>query len=249
MSKPGDDSSMKSTSSATAWSLADRHATCASGGRPETLDLDAAGTGLAVVPAGAVAADHLLGIDLDAASGCVDAWCRGGDVTAVFETLDGGRLRVTAMWRAAPPWLDHPADAWCRELVLSAQTPALETVPRIAVVADIAAASVEPVVCHAGNLEQPPPGVEPHGFLVTAPGDRAVLFLVHPLDASGATAAVSGGRARIAARLFPAAVEKGVLLRSRVIAAIGPAGTATAPGSWAATIATAFAASAPVLTT
>lgn len=249
MSKPGDDSSMKSPSSATIWSLANRHATCSPGGRLETLDLDAPGSGLAVVPPGATAADHLLGIDLDAASRCVDAWCRGGDVTAVSETLDGGRLRATAMWRATPPWLDGTHGVWCRELVVSAQTPILETAPRIGVVADIAAEGVAPVVYAAGRLDPVPPDTEPHGFLITAPGDRAVLFLVHPLDARTATAAIVAGRARITAMLFPLAVEKGVLLRSRVLAAIGPARTATGPGSWAATIATAFATSEPVLTT
>lgn len=244
-----DDSSMKPPSSAPAWSLAGRHATCLHGGLAATLDLDELRTGLAVVRPGAIAADHLLGIDLDAESRCVDAWCRGGDFTAVHETLDGGRLRATAMWRATPPWLDGTHGAWCRELVVSAQTPILETAPQIGVVADIAAERVAPVVCAAGHLEPASPGAEPHGFLITVPGDRAVLFLVHPLDARAATAAIVAGRARITATLFPSAVEKGVLLRSRVLAAIGPARTATGPGSWPATIATAFATSAPVLTT
>jgi hypothetical protein len=240
---------MPPPSSAPAWSLAGRHATCLLGGLAATVDLDAIRTGLAVVGPGATAADHLLGIDLDGASRCVDAWSRGGDLTAVHETLDGGRLRATAMWRATPAWLDGTHGAWCRELVVSAQTPVLETAPHIGVVADIAAERVAPIACAAGHLEPAAPGVDPHGFLITAPGDRALLFLVHPLDARGVTAARVAGRARIAAQLFPAAVEKGVLLRSRVLAAIGPAATATGPGSWAATIATAFAASAPVLTT
>lgn len=240
---------MKSPSSASAWSLTGRHATCLHGGLAATVDLDALRAGLAVIRPGATAADHLLGIDFDGASRCVDAWCRGGDLTAVHETLDGGRLRATAMWRATPPWLDGTHGTWCRELVVSAQTPVLETAPHVGVVADIAAETVAPIVCASGRLEPAAPGVDPHGFLVTTPGDRAVLFLVHPLDARGATAAIVAGRARIAARLFPSAVEKGVLLRSRVLTAIGPATAATAPGSWATTIATAFAASAPVLTT
>jgi len=239
---------MKTSPSAAAWSLSGRRAACPLGGAASALDLDAPGAGLEIRPAGAPAADHLLGIDLDAESRCVDAWCRGGDITAVYETLDGGRLRATAMWRAAPPWLDGTPAAWVRELVASAQTPVLETAPRIGVVADIAAASATPLVCAAGRLEPAPSGAEPHGFLVTGPGDHAILFLVHPLDARGATATIAGGRARITARLFPSAVEKGVLLRSRVIAAVGPARAATAPGSWAAAIATAFAAPEPVLT-
>ena len=240
---------MKSPVSATAWSLSGRHATCPLGGLASVCDLDAPRAGLEVERPGASAADRLLGIDLDAGSRCVDAWCRGGDVTAVHETLDGGRLRAMAMWRAAPPWLDGGAGVWCRELVVSAQTPVLETAPHIGVVADIAAETATPVVCNAGRLDRASPGVDSHGFLLTGSGPHAVLFLVHPLDARGAAAAVAGGRARITARLFPAAVEKGVLLRGRVLAAIGPAATATGHGSWAVTIATAFAASAPVLTT
>jgi len=239
---------MKTFPSATAWSLSGRRATCPLGGVASVLDLDAPGAGLGVGPSSAASADRLLGIDLDPESRCVDVWCRGGDITAVYETLDGGRLRATAMWRAAPRWCEGTDGGWCRELVVSAQTPVLETAPRIVVVADIAAESAAPVVCHAGRLDPAPPGADPHGFLVAGSGDRAILFLVHPLDARGATAAVSGGRVRITARLFPSAVEKGVLLRSRVIAASGPAGTATAPGSWAATVATAFAASEPPLT-
>ncbi|MFM8377790.1 MAG: hypothetical protein ACKOB1_00535, partial [Planctomycetia bacterium] len=53
-----------------------------------------------------------------------------------------------------------------------------------------------------------------------------------------------GGRASIVCWLFSSAVEKGVLLRSRVRAAIGPADGDTA---WAEAIADAFAGSPPVL--
>lgn len=240
---------MTTPAPATAWSLAGHRAACQLGGLASALDLDAPRAGLEIRAAGATASDHLLGIDLDADCRCVDAWCRGGDITAVYETLDDGRLRATAMWRAAPPWISGTSAGWCRELVLSAQTPVLETAPRIGVVADVAAASAAPLVCVAGRLAEAPPGVEPQGFLVAGPGDHAILFLVHPLDARGATLTLSDERARIAARLFPSAVEKGVLLRSRVLAAGGPARAATDAGSWAAALAAAFAASEPVLTT
>ena len=85
---------MKPPSPATAWSLVGHHATRLHGGLAETLDLDELRTGLAVVRPGATAADHLLGIDLDAESRCVDAWCRGGDLTAVHETLDDPALFI-----------------------------------------------------------------------------------------------------------------------------------------------------------
>lgn len=214
------------------------------------IDLAVPQAGLEVVRPGATVPDRLLGVELDPAGGCTDAWCRGSDVTAVYETRDGGRLRATAMWRAQPAWLDAARGVWCREVVVSAQTALLESMPRITVSADVAGDRVMPIASDSGNLEfSPAPDREPHGFLVAGPGNLAVVFLVHPVDARGVTARADAGRVRIAASLFPTAVEKGVLLRSRVIAALGPARDATAPGSWLHALASAFAASPPVLTT
>lgn len=214
------------------------------------IDLAVPQAGLEAVRPGAAVPDRLLGIELDPAGECTDAWCRGSDVTAVYETRDGGRLRATAMWRAQPAWLDPAMGTWCREVVVSAQTALLESMPRISVHAEVAGDSVVPLAYHAGNLDVAPPADrEPSGFLVSGPGDLATVFLVHPVDARGVAARGDAGHVHIAARLFPSAVEKGVLLRSRVIAAIGPSRDALAPGSWVATLATAFAASPPVLTT
>lgn len=241
---------MTISSPVTVWSLARQRASCTIGGLPSAIDLARPQDGLEVVHPGGTVPDRLLGIELDADCGYSDAWCRGADLTAVYETRDGKRLRATAMWRAQPAWLDASANVWCREAVVSAQTALLADVPRISVNADLAGSRIEPLAYEAGRLDiAPPPDRHAHGFLVTGPADRAVLFLVHPLDARGVTARTAGDRVHIAARLFPAAVEKGVLLRSRVIAAIGPAHDATAPRSWVATLATAFAASPPVLTT
>lgn len=241
---------MKASPPAVAWSLANQRASCTAGGLSSVIDLAVPQAGLEVVRPSATWPDRLLGIELNPAGGCTDAWCRGSDVTAVYETGDGGRLRATAMWRAQPAWLDATRGVWCREVVVSAQTSLLESMPRISVGADVAGDSVVPVAYRAGRLEfSLAPDREPHGFLVSGPGDLAVVFLVHPVDARGVTARADAGRVHIAARLFPTAVEKGVLLRSRVIAAIGPARDATAPGSWLPTLATAFATSPPVLTT
>jgi hypothetical protein len=55
-----------------------------------------------------------------------------------------------------------------------------------------------------------------------------------------------GKRSVVECWLFSTALEKGVLLRSRVLAAIGPAADATL---WAADLAASFAASPPMLTT
>lgn len=241
---------MTISSPAAAWSLTRQRASCTIGGLSSVIDLARPQGGLEVVLPGGTGPDRLLGIELDPSGVCVDAWCRGVDLTAVYETLDGGRMRATAMWRANPAWLDAAVDVWCREAVVSAQTALLESLPEVGVSADVAGQRVVPLAYRANHLEvAPPPDRAAHGFLVSCSADRAVLFLVHPLDARGVTALTEGGRVHIRARLFPAAVEKGVLLRSRVIAAIGPAHDTTAPEAWVATLASAFAASPPMLTT
>lgn len=234
---------------APAWSLSGHRASCPLGGLVSTIDLDRPGAGLEVARPGTGTADHLLGIDVAPDCRCVDVWPRGGDLTAVYETPDAGRLRATAMWRAVPAWLDAAAGAWCREVVVSAQTSLLESVPRIGIGADVAAGDVTPLTWHDGVLGVASRHLSPHGFLVSWPDDRALLFLVHPLDARRVEARAEATRVRITASVFPSAVEKGVLLRSRVIAAIGPAGGAIASESWAATLSAAFASSPPVLTT
>ena len=242
---------MTRSPSAAAWSLDRRRATCLLDGLPSTVELDRPQAGIEVRLPGAAGVESLLGLSVDASWACVDAWSRGADLTAVYET-DAARLRATAMWRAAPPWLAAGAapGIWCREVVVSAQTSLLEAVPHIAVVADMAAGSVTAATLRAGRFELAPlADCSPHGFFVTGPGERSILFLVHPLDARHVEAQVGGDRVRITARLFPAPVEKGVLMRSRVVAAIGPAAGGMPAGSWAATVAAAFAASPPVLTT
>lgn len=240
---------MTISSPAAAWSLDRGRASCPIGGLVSAIDLALPQGGLEVGRPGCTAPDRVLGVQLEPACGSTDAWSRGGDLTAVYESRDGGRLRTTVMWRAEPAWLDAPAGVWCREAVVSAQTALLEDVPQISVSADLTGSRIEPLACEAGRLHAAlAPDREAHGYLVSGADNHAVLFLVHPLDARGVTARTAGGRVHITARLFPATVEKGVLLRSRVIAAIGPAPHATAAGSWAATLAAAFAASPPMIT-
>lgn len=230
------------------WSLTRRCATCTAGEKTCRLDLDRPGVGVEVpLPGGAT--DRLLGIEFMAPSECRDAWCRGGDLTAVCETAPG-QLRATAMWRAAPPWFDAAAfpEIWCCEVVVSTQTALLESVPRVAVVADAAGGRIAPVAFHDGRLDLfPAPGRAPVGFLLARPDARDLLFVVHPNDVHAVEAGPVGDRVRGAALLFPAYVEKGVLLRSRVLAALGPKAAATDVGAWAAEVAAAFAASPPVL--
>ena len=135
---------------AAAWSLARQRASCSVGGLASAIDLAHPQRGLEVMLPGATVPDRLLGIELEPDCGYTDAWCRGADLTAVYETRAGGRLRATAMWRAQPAWLDASTDVWCREAIVSAQTALLEDAPRVSVGADLAGSRIERVLAAIG---------------------------------------------------------------------------------------------------
>jgi len=240
---------MAPSAPATAWAISSGCATSLLAGPRSSIDLDQPAAGIQLWRQTSEP-QRLLGLDVDAACVRRDAWCRGGDVTAVYEPIGGAPLRATAMWRATPPWCDaaFAPHVWRRELVVSAQTPLLEATPRIAVTADVAGRNPTPVTVRPGGLTASGPDEPVHGFLVPGPGDSLLLFLVHPMDARSIDLQTLGDRVGLEARLFPEAVEKGVLLRSRVIAAIGTADGQGIPG-WADSLAGDFAASEPVLTT
>lgn len=181
-----------------------------------------------------------LGIDLPSACRPTEAWARGRDLTAIYEPSDSRQLRITAMWRAIPQPADTTGVAiW--ELILSAQTSLLETVASVDMLAEAAGS----VTFGHWNGDQvrwrnaedkeltrclwiwPTPESGPHRMASSKPdaGKPApgLLLAIHPLDA-GSLNCSSGpdGRVAIRCRLFPRDVEKGVLLRSRVLAATGP---------------------------
>jgi hypothetical protein len=78
------------------------------------------------------------------------------------------------------------------------------------------------------------------------PSGTSVLVATHPGDARRMTVRRDGKRVVVECWLFSTALEKGVLLRSRVLAAVGPTADAT---RWAGNLAAKFAASPPMLTT
>lgn len=212
------------------WTLTDHVARAARHVRDASIDLDRPTDGIAIASR-AADADHLLGIDLRSAARLAERWARGTDVTAVYETTDARRLRATAMWRldSAAPALPREVAVW--ELVISAQTSLLESDSSLAVVSHVAATEFVPV--GAG------------GVLARRGDGTSALVLVHPDDLKKVSSEHRAGRGTISCWLFSAAVEKGVLLRSRVLAAIGPTAGDT---NWAAAIAETFAASPPMLT-
>lgn len=217
-----------------AWTLA---GLVASDGRCR-LDLAAPAAGLATADD-----DHVLGIDLrtpPAATRLVDHWARGHDLVAVYEPADPRRLRATAMWRSLPT-----GRGW--ELVVSAQTALVESDSALAVTCDLAAGQLS-----WGRATETGVGWEPVGsggapaeatcLLVRRDAD-AVLVAVHPADVRRILVTSDAGRVRVTCWLFTAAIEKGVLLKSRALAAGGP----TTDTAWADALVAGLAASPPPL--
>lgn len=192
--------------------------------------------------------DHLLGIDVPADCRLGDHWTRGSDVTAVYEPKDVQRLRATAMWRLHPELRamepHHEVVAW--EVVASAQTSALKSDSSLAVVSTLAANTIL-----WGELLGESFQLSGHAsptancILVRRDAGTSCLVAVHPTDLRRIEITHRSGRVAIGCWLFSSTVEKGVLLRSRVLAAIGPA---TNDLAWATSVALAFAASTPPLT-
>ena len=211
-----------------------RTALCRQHGIRGTIDLDRPQKGIVVDFDGTAAGDHLLGIDLRSEFQLAEHWVRGSDMTAVYEPVDARRLRSTAMWRltstAGVPPLPSGVTAW--ELIISAQTSLLQSDSTLSVVSEITAVDV---LTPADNC-----------VLARRHDGTTAVVIVHPDDMRRIRVDRHGPRTTISCWLFSSAVEKGVLLRSRVLAAIGPTANDTA---WAAALAAAFAHSPPILTT
>lgn len=204
--------------------------------------------------------DHLLGVGVAGSDGTAgesggpltDHWLRGSDLTAIYEPADPRQLRATAMWRIR----GTQPDVACWEVVVSAQTSLLESDASLAVISDIEAdellwSAPHESSPHWQSVAAHTPLPEEAASLLIRRGSvngaaTSVLIASHPADRRRIALRRSKGRVRIECWLFPSVVEKGVLLRSRVLAAIGPR---LADEAWADQAATAFAASPPPLTT
>jgi hypothetical protein len=215
---------------------------------PAAVDLDQPRQGITLAGEGVAGSDSLLGLDLRSECRLTDHWVRGDDVTAVYETADARHLRTTAMWRL------HASDAATRawQLIASAQTSLLQSDAMLAVVSEIDATDILWGTCGDGAVQwHADPSPEATCILLRRGGatdsdSTSVLVAAHPGDARRMTVRRDGQRIVVECWLFSTALEKGVLLRSRVLAAVGPAADAT---QWAADLAAKFAASPPMLTT
>jgi hypothetical protein len=230
------------------WTLTGLRSLTRCGGLEVSLDLARPAAGLTIsAEKQPKSIDHLLGLDLAAACPPSDHWLRGTDVTAVYEPADRRQLRATAMWRQHA--CDATIAAW--ELIASAQTSLLDSDPAVSVVADIAADEVRWLAAasrSAGWSTLTPAATLPAqatAVLAMRSTGSAVLLAPHPDDAPRLNANWEQGRLRLAWGLFTRHLEKGVLLRSRVIAACGPASDTT----WAERLLADFHAAPPPLST
>ncbi|MCE9632406.1 MAG: hypothetical protein K8S94_17070 [Planctomycetia bacterium] len=248
---------MSHSPSTAVWSLTDTVASRQLATMPIELDLNLPSRGIVARRHGRD--DQLLGVDLTARESAadttlrpVDHWLRGGDLAAVYEPADARHLRATAMWRMH----DGATDVTGWEVVVSAQTSLLESDAAVAVVSTVEA---DDLLWNDGRQShhawQPigTAGAVPDAATcilirrdAVAADATSLLIAVHPADHRRIIVTRSGHRARIECWLFSSAIEKGVLLRSRVLAAIGPAQADT---TWAERLAAGFAASPPPLTT
>ncbi|MCX7429960.1 MAG: hypothetical protein NTY17_02965 [Planctomycetia bacterium] len=207
---------------------------------PAAVDLDQPRQGITLAGVGVASASTLLGLDLRSDCRLTDHWVRGDDVTR--------HLRTTAMWRLHPS--EGATRAW--ELIASTQTSQLQSDAVLAVVSEIDATDIlwgtwanDAVRWHADQSPEATCVLLGRGGAAGS-GDTSVLVAAHPGDARRMTARRDGTRVVVECWLFSTELEKGVLLRSRVLAAVGPAADAT---RWAGDLAATFAASPPMLTT
>jgi len=236
------------------WTLTGLRSVSRCGGLDVSLDLDRPRAGLAVSAAKPPhGVDHLLGLDLAATCPPSDHWLRGTDITAVYEPADPRHLRATAMWRqhACDAALDGRGAIVAWELIASAQTSLLDSDPAASVVADVAADEVRwlDMATRSDDWSPLPPAAtlpaRATAVLAIRSDGSAVLVAAHPDDAPRLDAAWDRGRLRLCWRLFTHPLEKGVLLRSRVLAACGPATDTT----WTARLLADFQTAPPPLST
>ena len=239
--------SQESATGSPRWTLSGSEAVADQG--TTTLNLAAAAAGVRLGEG-----IEVLGVDVPAGSRPGEAWARGHDLTAVYEPSDPRQLRITAMWRLGTTPAN--ADVQTCTLILSAQTSRLCSKAELTVLARVAAVSGQ----HAGVWDNGTcswqAGAEPGCRSLrlshhAGQSPRNLLITIHPNDAGILEAATTAdGTTSIRCRLFPSDVEKGVLLRSRVLVALGPAVVPHEGSSdWTTSVMQEFAASEPILAT
>jgi hypothetical protein len=155
---------------------------------------------------------------IDAAK--LDAYVRGRDLVALYDEARPDHLRTQVYWRAlsandlsASCKPDHIVAAF--ELILSVNTSLLDSDPQVAVRSEISTSNSIVQL-------QVAPAPEASAVLVRlGNGKRSYVELVHPADACRSWIDTqTANSAQINHLLFQQRLEKGVILRARIRAAI-----------------------------
>lgn len=220
------------------WRLRENLAELTAGPLAAIVDLCAPERGLqrVTVAGKPVASRHHLGIELPATDAAgIDGYVRGRDLVAAYAPQGPWPFRTQVYWRV---WTSQLSDVAAIELVASMQTSLLDTQPRLFTTTHVAADEVLRLVDPARErfvlLVPPAAGalpLEPDDgcgcvLLRQAEGRASYAEMVHPVDFVDSQLARAPVQDQPPAtwwslrhRLFAAHLEKGVILRARVLAA------------------------------
>jgi hypothetical protein len=150
---------------------------------------------------------------------------RGGDLAVTYADRPQQAMRAQIYWRAASH--ERRGAIAAVELVVSVETSLLDSNPSIAasshVPAEESLALVDPrsgTFARVADLTaHGTPTNQPAGYLLRVPGGKlSYAEIVHPGDAHASDCAIAQqGTHRLGHRLFAARLEKGVILRARVL--------------------------------
>jgi hypothetical protein len=139
-------------------------------------------------------------------------------------------MRSQIYWRVAPT---TNATAAAIESLISVQTSLLDSCPTLVSSSELVVGSafrlqgagfestVEIAAAARGTTFDH--SAEPGGFLFRLEHDVSYAELVHPADCERSRVEIDGaGRARLSHELFPSRLEKGVILRARVLGVLLP---------------------------
>ena len=170
-------------------------------------------------------------VDADASAEAIDEFIRGGDLAITYPARPEPAMRTQLYWRAT----SHPlAGAIAAiELVVSVQTSLLDSCPTLHAcsrlpierafrLCDLSDAKCIEMPLDFGSGQQREEPAEPCGYLFHLAGTNfSYAEMVHPADSHRAQLDVAsetkGPLARLDHELFAGRLEKGVILRARVL--------------------------------
>lgn len=158
----------------------------------------------------------------------LDAYVRGNDLVASYEVADRGDVQPHVYFRAS-----RLQDAAGLELIVSMQTGLLDSQPESIVTSELNASEVlvldsvmdrvpEPLATGGGTIEYlGSAGRAAYLFVFRLDDSLSYAEMVHPGDfvsvsLTSTKSADGGTRHKLAWRLFPERLEKGVIRRSRM---------------------------------